>query len=159
MKAKFILSLMAATIAITVPINMSALGKEYNWTLGGNNTGYTNIGLSFKNKGTQTVVIGVANASLGHEEKRFQVQASQGANIVLDLKSDTQLSIYNCKGLVECYQYGHTTLLVRARFTPQKTIYVKWDGNQITPQKGILGKNDDGLSLKHNVTQKDIKYR
>lgn len=46
-------------------------------------------------------------------------------------------------------------------FTRNKTIYINWDDSEKPrPQtglaKGILGKTDSGLSLKNNLTDKDI---
>jgi hypothetical protein len=37
-----------------------------------------------------------------------------------------------------------------------KTLFVAWENEQLRPQQGIFGKTQSGLSLKRNLTKKDI---
>lgn len=44
-------------------------------------------------------------------------------------------------------------------FAPGKTLFLAWEKKEIRPQKGIFGKTQSGISLKNNITPKDILSR
>lgn len=43
--------------------------------------------------------------------------------------------------------------------SPNRTLYFAWEKKELRPQKGIFGKTQSGLSLKNNITVKDIITR
>lgn len=44
-------------------------------------------------------------------------------------------------------------------FAPGKTLFLAWEKKELRPQKGIFGKTQSGMSLKNNLTLKDILSR
>lgn len=75
----------------------------------------------------------------------------------LDINKPTFLEIHVCPNIGQCYLNDHTTLL--ATIKAGKTMYLKFDGKTLTPQKGNakMGKTTQGYSTKNNVTRHDIK--
>jgi hypothetical protein len=84
----------------------------------------------------------------------------------LDLSKHTQMELNYCKSKDDCptaRKHKPMPYTMMVEFTPNKTIYIKWDGKTIKPQMGGVGikakrkKTIDGYSLENNVTRKDIK--
>ena len=74
----------------------------------------------------------------------------------VDTSKPTALELYYCPTAEFCKTNNPEKLI--ARFTENKTIYIKFEGKKIEPQKGnpITGNSTSGYSLKNNVTVQDI---
>lgn len=109
-----------------------------------------------KNKSTDAIYLMVKqnNTSLTN----FQ-RVEQGSNFKLDLdiNKPTFLEIHVCPNIGQCYLNDHTTFLATVK--AGKTMYLKFDGKTLTPQKGNskMGKTTQGYNTKNNVTRHDIK--
>lgn len=77
----------------------------------------------------------------------------------LDINKPTTADIHYCPTATYC----KTNLpdKMTASFKPGKTIYVKFDGKKVAPQKGnpITGKTTAGYSTKNNVAKADISVK
>ena len=81
----------------------------------------------------------------------LKVGSKKTAQIPVDISKKTLVTIYNpATGDNELHSLPIA-----------KTLYLTWDGKVLRPQtgpaKGLLGKTETGLSIKNNVSKKDVK--
>jgi len=77
----------------------------------------------------------------------------------VDTKKDTVLDIHFCPTADWCKKLSPKKFSITIFASPvqNKTVYIKFDGKKIEPQKGdLLGKTTKGYSNKNNVTSKDF---
>jgi hypothetical protein len=115
-------------------------------------------GFSFSNKSEKMVLVGIDNLSenaglVDKWQSTFQVETmevrkKQSYDKIINLAEKTTVRLYD----------ENEDLMYKAEFPAGKTIYIKWDGKKISPQKGDVFKNTKkGYSLKNNVKASDIK--
>ena len=84
------------------------------------------------------------------ESTWLKVGSKKTAQIPLDISKATAIRIYNpTTGDEELYTVPN-----------KKTLYLTWDAKVLRPQtgpgRGFLGKTETGLSIKNNVSKKDV---
>ena len=108
-----------------------------------------------KNKGADAIQIDIKqnNKSL----TSLQPVAKNGTfEWNLDTSKPTLLEVHVCPNIGQCYMNDHDTFLVK--INAGKTVYLKFDGKKVVPQKGNkkMDKTTYGYSTANNVTNKDI---
>jgi len=134
---------------------LTSSAKTYDFTKAGKNI--TNIGFSLNNKSGNSIYVQLTN---GNKLQRFGQELTNAAELLLkdavaespiDISKDTELILYDTKTKKK---------ILSAKFTPNKTIYINWNGKTLYKQQGPLGGmtgvNDNCYSLKNNVEDLDI---
>lgn len=77
----------------------------------------------------------------------------------VDISKPTTIHLYYCLTPESCKTTAPVAGKVhktKVTFPANKTIYIKFDGKNITPQKGVKGKNSEGYNTDNNVTSDEI---
>jgi hypothetical protein len=162
----------------------SAKNMTYNWA-GGKDT--TKVGFSLRNLWGDVVyvtvenesVTGVSNLESLFIEKRsgqpdlYQLSGHMFLDLELNIEKPTKLTLYDCTSLDSC-DITKARKLIQATFTPNKTIYINWDGSKLYQQRGplkssggklkdtakampIANATEQGYDLSNNIDDSDIK--
>ncbi len=157
-------------ITLAAPFALDAKNLTYSWS-GGESS--TKIGFSLHNKSSKTLYVTVENDSLikekgvsGFLQKTFggpnMYRVLKGAflDLPLNIAKSTKLTLYDCSSLDEC-DTSSARIIKRVTFTPNKTMYINWDGSKIYkqqgPLKGLTKATDKGYELNNNVIESDIR--
>src|SRR5580765_7179221 len=117
-----------------------------------------NPNFHLKNKSADAIQIDIMQGSRSLAGGLQRVaKGSDFAYVIEDINKPTTLEIHYCPTAAFCKTNVPEKMVVT--FKPGKTIYVKFDGKKVTPQKGSSGKTTSGYDLKdkNNVTTTDIK--
>lgn len=155
-------------LLLVTPIHAKSV--SYSWA---GAAGTTKIGFSLHNKSSQQIFVTVENDSLikekgvsGFLQKTFGgpslYRVAKGAflDLSLNIAKPTKLTLYDCSSLDQC-DTSNARIISKVTFTPNKTIYINWDGKKVYkqrgPLKGITQATDKGYDLANNVETSDIK--
>jgi hypothetical protein len=139
----------------------------------------TAIGFSLRNKTKKPIYVMIKNNSFGYEQQKeligkvkglvtkneaiYPVEPDQFLDLPMNVSNYTTLKILNASTLNEAKEATATNKapVLSATFTPDKTMYVNWDGTSLYPQQGPLsGKanvTDRCYGLNKNVKKEDIR--
>jgi hypothetical protein len=164
----------------------SAKNMTYSWA-GGKDT--TKVGFSLRNKSGKDIYVTAENDSLLRgsniasqflqkhfgEPDLYLLKNNKFLDLQLNIEKPTKLTLYDCASLDGC-DIKKARKVIQATFTPNKTIYINWDGSKLYkqrgPLKGLGGKvkdagepitnliphaTDQGYNLSNNVDDNDIK--
>lgn len=115
-------------------------------------------GFSIHNKSNKRILVEVKN-NIGLFDKMKAAVMTEAVEMAVDAFYDKKIDITK-KTEVVLYAVDTKQPVSKATFSPNKTIFINWDGQKIYPQrgplKGLTGKTDKGYSLKNNVSARDI---
>lgn len=129
--------------------------KTYDFKKAGKNI--TNVGFSLNNKSGKAVYFKLIN---GNVLQRLGQDLTKPADLLI--KNAVAEAVIDISNVTELALYSATDgkKILTARFTPNKTIYINWNGKNLYAQQGplggITGVNDNCYSLKNNVADSDI---
>jgi hypothetical protein len=148
-------------IAIAVMLLLSN-GYQQVWAVKAKKAKNKNPGFSLHNKSKKVIWVDVSNGKswLQKLEDVFatttnKVLADGYHDTKIDTTKETRLAIYD----------GNEKILYNVKFPKNKNIYIKWDGENLLPQKGggfkgikgkITGTTSQGYPLENNVKEDDL---
>src|SRR5579862_5202798 len=110
---------------------------------------------SLKNKSTETIHLDIKQNNTSITGLKSIAKDSDFESS-LDTSKPTLLEIHVCPNIGQCFLNDHDTFF--ATINAGKTMYLKFDGKMLVPQKGSAkgGKTTKGHSTKNNVTKNDF---